>query len=741
MTQTDFLLLFQCIIDFGAELVRDLVTGKILKKYQKRLLKDFLKIAKHHMYHQMAANGSICCRCPSMGPNIRKTGYFSSNIFEKFFAYFEGQTCSSKIKRRNGEAGIDICICKYSGNDIDFENLDLSDLKSLCLNSSSPSFLTSQEENQLDVLINIRNKVCHAINSNMFSKPELNIMWTDVSKALCCFSSIDQKYLTMMIKDKRQKALNETIIQELLLKVNNMQKDAQVRIDQTNTLTNVVRDMKTSQERQENENKKFQEQVMNSFGKMITEVENVKFICSMSTSADASKSSKSAGASTASTSADASSASQDPLAMEADIGKEIDIKMKLKNIDEHKMRACLETETLSDKKDEKDGWKWVTVKRGCILLEVKTLPDTFSNEQILNLRMQALVKRVLQAGKVNTSEKAEIVMDLNIKSPVTIEEEKNIRTVFSVTSKLQKDSDKKLLDYQTIESEMEASKGGTEEMEDFEIRQNNSEEYIECPKCLHNFKCSQCASKLQTIRKMRSEFKRDSIQVQKKKGHQLVWTEEDIADDPCDVCGFKDADDGNEMVYCEGCNVLVHQACYNIPTVPDGDWFCRPCVEGVQPTCVLCKQDKGAMVKTSDGRTWVHVQCVWWLPDINFKDGKKMEKLESLEKISKKRWMWQCCLCKREKGACIQCCEKGCFKSFHSRCAFQHKLRMQTIDSPVLEFKPYCEEHSKTTTPKQKDDKRRRRRAGLRKRLIAEEGSKTQSEPQKKKRKVRGNQQ
>lgn len=33
------------------------------------------------------------------------------------------------------------------------------------------------------------------------------------------------------------------------------------------------------------------------------------------------------------------------------------------------------------------------------------------------------------------------------------------------------------------------------------------------------------------------------------------------------------------MVFCDLCNICVHQACYGIQEIPDGDWLCRPCKE------------------------------------------------------------------------------------------------------------------------------------------------------------------
>lgn len=46
------------------------------------------------------------------------------------------------------------------------------------------------------------------------------------------------------------------------------------------------------------------------------------------------------------------------------------------------------------------------------------------------------------------------------------------------------------------------------------------------------------------------------------------------------------------------CFIFHIKGCYYIPDIPDGEWFCRPCSEGVQPKCILCNQYKGAMAIT-----------------------------------------------------------------------------------------------------------------------------------------------
>ena len=59
----------------------------------------------------------------------------------------------------------------------------------------------------------------------------------------------------------------------------------------------------------------------------------------------------------------------------------------------------------------------------------------------------------------------------------------------------------------------------------------------------------------------------------------------------CDVCRSPDSDPSNEIVFCDGCNICVHQSCYGIETIPDGNWLCSACEYGgplFRPDCVLC---------------------------------------------------------------------------------------------------------------------------------------------------------
>ncbi|KAI2471062.1 origin recognition complex subunit 4 C-terminus-domain-containing protein [Annulohypoxylon bovei var. microspora] len=53
---------------------------------------------------------------------------------------------------------------------------------------------------------------------------------------------------------------------------------------------------------------------------------------------------------------------------------------------------------------------------------------------------------------------------------------------------------------------------------------------------------------------------------------------QDIEDDEvCAICSKPDSEPPNEIIFCENCDMAVHQKCYNVPVIPEGDWICRNC--------------------------------------------------------------------------------------------------------------------------------------------------------------------
>ncbi|EGZ05518.1 hypothetical protein PHYSODRAFT_534157 [Phytophthora sojae] len=174
----------------------------------------------------------------------------------------------------------------------------------------------------------------------------------------------------------------------------------------------------------------------------------------------------------------------------------------------------------------------------------------------------------------------------------------------------------------------------------------------------------------------------------------------------CGVCCAPDSLENDPIVICEVCGVAVHQTCYRLAAVPDGDWYCHPCRQYLDaqdieknliPTheleCEACCSKAGAMAPTIDGG-WVHVACSMFLPELYLQDkhaSRFQGPLDDLQVVCgvdklKQRRRLRCCFCKKSKcvlGACAQCAVGKCVVAYHALCALRNGIKLRYMEDQV----------------------------------------------------------
>uniref|UniRef100_A0A6G1SNW8 Peregrin n=1 Tax=Aceria tosichella TaxID=561515 RepID=A0A6G1SNW8_9ACAR len=234
-----------------------------------------------------------------------------------------------------------------------------------------------------------------------------------------------------------------------------------------------------------------------------------------------------------------------------------------------------------------------------------------------------------------------------------------------------------------------------------------------------------------TLRVTDSDFEKIMDRLEKESYFESVksgqGSRHDVDEDAvCAVCDIGDCHNTNVIIFCDMCDLAVHQECYGVPYIPLGQWLCKRCqlspAQNVE--CCLCPNLGGAFKQTEftdfpmttdnnsdkkkhkikNKKGWAHVVCALWVPEVAFANTVFLEPIEGIENIDAARWKLKCYICnQRQKGACIQCSKPNCYQPFHVTCAkqaglfmrispFQYERDGETF-SDVRRF-AYCDKHT-----------------------------------------------
>lgn len=172
-------------------------------------------------------------------------------------------------------------------------------------------------------------------------------------------------------------------------------------------------------------------------------------------------------------------------------------------------------------------------------------------------------------------------------------------------------------------------------------------------------------------------------------------------DSKCAICDDGDCENANAIVFCDGCDLAVHQECYGVPYIPEGQWLCRKCqlIGRGTPACIFCPNTEGAFKQTNNAK-WSHLLCASWIPEVSIGNMSLMEPILDVEKVPSSRWRLTCFICLQKMGACIQCSHRNCYQAFHVTCARRARMYLRMKSGPgansLMEkshLKALCDKH------------------------------------------------
>ncbi|OQR95642.1 kinesin [Thraustotheca clavata] len=202
-------------------------------------------------------------------------------------------------------------------------------------------------------------------------------------------------------------------------------------------------------------------------------------------------------------------------------------------------------------------------------------------------------------------------------------------------------------------------------------------------------------------------------------------------DGTCVICFDGVSEDSNPIIFCDNCDIAVHQRCYGVAEIPKSEFFCDRCIAQRKNPCALvfcqlCPMRDGALKQTMEG-AWVHVACALWSPSAQIANIPRM--LIQLKPQPYVRFAvfdtassmttplndvkhlpeplnqgGLCSICNIATGCTVKCKHPGCTVSMHPLCGWYAGQHMtvavgtsgfvNVAGGQGLKYEIYCLEHT-----------------------------------------------
>lgn len=201
------------------------------------------------------------------------------------------------------------------------------------------------------------------------------------------------------------------------------------------------------------------------------------------------------------------------------------------------------------------------------------------------------------------------------------------------------------------------------------------------------------------------QLEKTSFQDAQKYGFYSVHTTDD-EELECAACMIGDSDDLNQILFCDRCNIAIHQTCYGVRLIPEGEWYCLPCERELNPKelkCILCGCSDGPLKLTNED-TWVHSQCVLWSNVYKFLEPDCYGRAVSVNGCLPSSH--PCSLCKKSTGITIPCEKLNCTVYHHITCAQRmgHAILIEEKNGKLAR-QSFCKHHAPTEWKRHKRQK------------------------------------